>query len=298
MIERVIRTLKEKDVEIVENASLEHLNSMRISSFSRALAIPKTIDLLVLSIETLLSENVNFRVIGGMTNTLVKNDFYDGVLIKTTKLQRKSRAENIFTLECGVSTAALIAEGVRLGYGGYEGLGGIPGTIGGAVYGNAGAFGSCISDCFLSGELYDIDKGRVTELKQADMRFSYRSSIMKQRRLVLLRASFSLRATSKESSMSHLGEFSRQRRNRQPTDIPSLGSIFKRAGEVGAGYYIEGAGLKGFSVGDAIVSDKHAGFIVNRGSATSDDVLRLISVIQDEVFKKYGVMLEPEIQIL
>lgn len=180
---------------------------------------------------------------------------------------------------------------------GFEFASGIPGTLGGAVYMNAGAYGGEIKDILVRATLMDMD-GSLFEFTNQQMQFGYRKSIAAEKNYIVLEADLALHVSSKEEVLAKMAELSAQRRLKQPLEYPSAGSTFKRPEGYFAGKLISDAGLKGFSVGGAQVSEKHAGFVINTGNATAADVIALTDAVRDKVFEKYGVKLELEIKQL
>lgn len=180
---------------------------------------------------------------------------------------------------------------------GFEFASGIPGTLGGAVYMNAGAYGGEIKDILVRATLMDMD-GSLLEFTNQQMQFGYRKSIAAEKNYIVLEADLALHVSSKEEVLAKMAELSAQRRLKQPLEYPSAGSTFKRPEGYFAGKLISDAGLKGFSVGGAQVSEKHAGFVINTGNATAADVIALTDAVRDKVFEKYGVKLELEIKQL
>lgn len=290
--------LKSRRFKYKEYYPLANRSAIGIGAMARYFVIPSGIDELVELLRFLYAASVKHRVIGKLSNLLICGDLYDGVIVSTAELTRKYAAESIFAAECGCSMPSLMTYAASLGYGGAEPLATIPGSVGGCVAGNAGAFGVECSDILVSAEIYFPDKDERVHLSASDMRFSYRDSLIKHERAVLLGASFGLVKRTREEVMNTISSIRSQRRLSQPAGARSLGSVFKRVDEIGAGYYIDKAGLKGYSVGGASVSDVHAGFIVNTGAATSSDVLALIELIKEKVFSEFSVSLEEEIEIL
>ena len=232
-----------------------------------------------------------------MTNLLVKDGIYNGVIIKTDKLQTKSLAESTISISCGARMGPLIRSMARQGLGGMEGLAGIPGTVGGMVRQNAGAFGYEVADRFVSAECYLVGKKKIVTLSKEDMCFTYRSSVLSDS-TVLLSATFDLIPCPSECILDRIDDIQRKRRASQPLEYPSLGSTFKRCNGQSAGFYVDRAGLKGVRIGGAEVSEKHAGFIINIGGATADDFLKLIDLVKSRVYAVFGIELEEEIEII
>ena len=233
-----------------------------------------------------------------MTNLLVKDGVYDGVIIKTDKLQTKSLAESTISVSCGAKMGTVIHCMARQGLGGMEGLAGIPGTVGGMVRQNAGAFGYEVADRFVSAECYLPNVKRLVTLSRDDMCFAYRRSALTSSDAVLISATFRLSPAPPEIILARIKELGEKRRASQPLEYPSLGSTFKRYNGQSAGFYIDRSGLKGARIGGAEVSEKHAGFIINVGGATADDFLKLIDLIKSRVYSAFGIELENEIEII
>ena len=268
-----------------------------MSAYARCVVYPDTREKLVEILSYLHGQQTPYKVIGGMTNLLVKNGVYNGVIIKTDKLRAKSLAETELTLLCGARMGHIIRSMASLGLGGMEGLAGIPGTVGGMVRQNAGAFGYETADRFIEAECYLVGKKKIVTLSKEDMCFTYRSSVLSDS-TVLLSATFDLIPCPSECILDRIYDIQRKRRASQPLEFPSLGSTFKRCKGQSAGYYVDRAGLKGASVGGAEVSEKHAGFIINKGGATADDFLRLIELVKERVYAEFGIELEEEIEII
>lgn len=241
----------------------------------------------------ILNENsIKYFFLGKGSNILVSDEGYYGCIIDMNSyLNKISVQEEIVTAEsgCTMATAGLFAE--KHGLTGFEELSGIPGTVGGAVVMNAGCYGAEIKDVINSVTV--IREGKQVELKTFELEFGYRSSNLKGE--IILSAEFKLRKNKEEDIREKRLKYLALRNEKQPVDLPSCGSVFKRPENDYAGRLIEEAGMKGKSSGGAKVSEKHAGFIVNTGSATASDVKSLIEEIKKEVYKKFNVMLEEEV---
>ncbi len=233
-----------------------------------------------------------------MTNLLIKDGVYRGVVIKTDKMARVSSLENVVSCSCGMRMSRIIQSMASIGLGGMEGLFGIPGTVGGMVKQNAGAFGYEIADRFISAVCYYPGESKIVTHYRDDMHFAYRSSRLSGSGAVLISATFDFVQMPKETIVGKIKDFQAQRQQKQPLEYPSLGSAFKRYGGQSAGFYIDRSGLKGVSVGGAQISEKHAGFIVNRGGASADDYLKLLDIAKNKVYADFGIELEEEIEII
>ena len=271
---------------------------MRIHSFASAVAYPDSVLGLVTLVGALDENEIPFIIVGRMSNVLLKDSLYKGVLIITTNIKGKCRAETQVTASCGESLSDVIRMMALSDLGGCEGLCGIPASVGGAARQNAGAFGYEVSDRFTKALCYRRSTGELFEITKEEMQFSYRDSALKDKDIVLLNATFDFLPRCREAVFAEINEYAKKRREAQPTDKPSLGSVFKRYDGVGAGYYIDKAGLKGYSVGGVEISRKHAGFIVNNGDATADDFLRLVDIVKERVSSVFGIELKEEIEII
>lgn len=229
---------------------------------------------------------------------LIQDGIYNGMVVKTDRIATKTVAENQITLGCGIKMSSVIMKMASLGFGGMEGLAGIPGTVGGMVRQNAGAFGYEVSDRFTEARCYFPKESKIKIISKDEMNFSYRHSFLTDEPAILLSAVFDLLPAETCDIFSRIGELRSKRLLTQPIEYPSLGSVFKRHGGVGAGYYIDKCGLKGFSVGGAQVSEKHAGFIINKGGATADDFLKVLEHVKNRVYAVFGIELEEEIEII
>lgn len=298
MYEGFSEYLKKQEIEFEEYKSIGTISPMKIDSAVRFFVSPENEEKLIALIEYLKKREIPFKVVGRMSNILFKTALYDGVIIQTTKINTKYIAENKITISCGAVLPPVIRQIAEYGLGGFEGLAGIPGTVGGMLRQNAGAFGYEISECFSEALIYDTETSERKSIGKADMDFSYRKSILENSALILLSATFTPVHKTKDEICETIRAFAKKRGDTQPISDPSLGSVFKRCDGISAGYYIDRAGLKGMTVGGAQISHKHAGFIVNRGDATADDVLRLIENIKRGVYEKFGIELCEEIEIV
>ena len=298
MYNRLISLLQEGKIDYEENCSLKSKSSIKIDTQIALLVMPNTISQLVALIRYLSHNAIKHLILGGMSNVLFKNPIYDGVVVITSKINIKTRAENICTVECGSRISSVIRLMAENEYGGGEGLYHIPGTIGGMISSNAGAYGFEISSLLLECSLLNKDDGKIIKLSRAEMGFGYRHcKMLDAGKFVLLDATLSFLPSRSSDVYTRIKELGEMRRKTQPLE-PSLGSIFKRINGTSAGYYIERCGLKGIRIGGAEISSKHAGFIINRGDACSDDVLRLIELCRASVYRYFGLSLETEIKII
>ena len=243
--------------------------------------------------------NKRFLVIGNGSNMLISDDEIDCVFIYIgEKLSEvKLLDENRIRCESGALLSKACNFALENSLTGMEELFGIPGSVGGAVYMNAGAYGGEIKDVILSCTTMDTD-GNIHTYRKEELDLSYRHSRFSDKDEVILSADFCLEKGDKDEIKAEMKDFLSRRKDKQPVEFPSAGSVFKRPEGYFAGALIENCGLKGKQIGGAQVSEKHAGFIINRGNATAKDVLSLIELCQNTVKEKTGVLLEPEIRCL
>lgn len=235
-------------------------------------------------------------VMGRGTNLLVRSGGIRGAVIKLADNFSDITVEGEYvTAQSGAALSALVRAAMDKGLGGAAFLGGIPGALGGAVAMNAGAYGGEIAP-FID-EAYLVSSAGEITFSREEMRFSYRRSLVSEYPLIVVGAKLKLKRIPAGQTKAELAELSQKRRDKQPLEYPSAGSTFKRPEGNFAGTLIEQAGLKGVSVGGAQVSEKHAGFIINTGGATPEDILELIALVQRRVLKCSGIALEPEVKI-
>ena len=275
------------------NEPLAKYSSFRTGGKAANIIFPESTEEFV----TALRENPGAAVLGNLSNTLVLDGGIDGTVIITTKLNSVSVNGNTVTAAAGALLTSVAVAARDASLAGCEFLYGIPGTVGGGVFMNAGAYGGEIADIIENAVVFTPD-GKVTTLSKDDLDLGYRTSKLQSTRYILLSAAFSLQSGNKEVISSAMDDLMNRRMTTQPLDKPSCGSTFKRPAGNFAGKLISDCGLKGMSVGGAQVSEKHAGFIVNSGGATSRDILDLVQLVKKTVFEKTGVLLEEEIRII
>lgn len=241
---------------------------------------------------------VPVTLVGNGSNLLVRDKGIRGLVIKLGSMLRDINVSgNVLTFGSGVSLAQASKKAAELGLSGMEFAVGIPGSIGGAVYMNAGAYDGEMSKVVKSVRVMDA-AGKVSELSAGELDFGYRHSALQGSSKIVTSVTVELAAGDKQAIAEKMADFSNRRITKQPLELPSAGSMFKRPPGYFAGTLIDQTGLKGYTVGGAQVSTKHAGFVVNIGGATAADVLQLISDVQAKVFAAHGVHLEPEVLVL
>lgn len=241
---------------------------------------------------------VPVTLVGNGSNLLVRDKGIRGLVIKLGSMLRDIKVSgNVLTFGSGVSLAQASKKAAELGLSGMEFAVGIPGSIGGAVYMNAGAYDGEMSKVVKSVRVMNA-AGEVSELSASELDFGYRHSALQGSGKIVTSVTVELPAGDKQAIAEKMADFSNRRITKQPLELPSAGSMFKRPPGYFAGTLIDQTGLKGYTVGGAQVSTKHAGFVVNIGGATAADVLQLISDVQAKVFSAHGVHLEPEVLVL
>ena len=302
-LEKAIAQIKEAlpGLTLLEQEPLSAHSSFRIGGPARALAVPQDVNSLARICSILKEHELAPFILGNGTNILFPDEgLQELFLISTEKLEKLFLLpDGAIYAEAGVSLSKLATFAWQNGLAGLEFASGIPGSVGGGCYINAGAYGGEMKDVIESVVcLYAPDQG-LYELSREQCAYSYRKSYFNTHGgCVILSAVFRLQPGDKDEIAAKMRELNEKRRAKQPLDLPSAGSAFKRPEGNFAGALIEQAGLKGFTVGGAQVSEKHAGFVVNIGGASSHDVYDLMMQVRKTVFEKSGVVLEPEVIIL
>lgn len=276
---------------------LKEHTSFKIGGVADAAFFPKTPEAAAELIKRLSSEKMRFTVAGNCTNVLFCGPRYEGAVLFTKELCTFSQNDNTLSFGAGIpmTSAALKAKSFSLT--GLEFAYGIPGSFGGGVFMNAGAYGGQLSDVVTRSTVCD-KKGNIFTLDAKEHLFGYRSSVFQNGELFVLETSVELSKGDFEKIKATMDDLMQRRRDKQPLELPSAGSVFKRGDGFITAQLIDSCGLKGLTAGGAQVSEKHAGFIVNTGEATAEDVLCLIAKIKEEVLARSGKKLECEIRII
>jgi UDP-N-acetylmuramate dehydrogenase len=273
----------------------EH-TSMRVGGPATVFCEPADEAGLILCARAFFRAGMPYFFLGNGTNVIVRDGGYPGAVISVLAALGGAEAKpgGRLTSGAGMSLARASRVAAQAGLSGLEALSGIPGSVGGAVYMNAGAYGHNIADILVSAKAYDILDGKIIMLSNAECDFGYRTSIFKTKPLLILSAEFALSSRAPGEIERDMAGYARRRGESQPLELPSAGSFFKRPEDGYAGQLIEAAGLKGARVGGAQISEKHAGFIVNTGGATAGDVLALAADIKAKVKARFQAELEEE----
>lgn len=298
-IENLVEIVRAKGIECQTDMPMAPLSSFKIGG-SCALAIfPSDRDQLAYAVREAIKEDVKYTVVGKASNVLFSDDGYDGMVIFMYHMNCIYDKENTIFAEAGVPLGLLASYAMKQSLTGLEFTYGIPGSVGGALFMNAGAYGGEMSDVTVTSEYYDPITDTFGSFTGDEHKFSYRNSIYATRKeLIILGGAFELEDGDQDEIRELMNENMRKRRDSQPIECPSAGSAFKRPKDGYAAQMIDECGLKGFSIGDAAISEKHAGFIINKGDATSEDVKRLMEEVRTRVYNKFGVMLENEIKYI
>ena len=277
---------------------LSRVTSFHIGGNADLAVYPADAEAFAYALDAVVQAGVPYTVIGNGSNTLVRDGGFRGVVFVTTDMRRVTIDGTRLTGGCGVLLGSVGTNASRAGLAGAEFANGIPGTLGGAVYMNAGAYGGQLADIVCETVCYDLDAKQVLHLDNAAQHFGYRHSVFMEKNYIILSATLQLTKDEPDAIRARMNDYLARRREKQPLEYPSAGSVFKRPEGHFAGKLIEDAGLKGLRVGGAEVSPKHAGFIVNVGGATTRDVLELIERIREKVYAMSGVTLECEIRTI
>ena len=293
--EKYAADLKALGADCICGEKLSSHTTFRIGGDASLLVSPADEDQLIGVISYLEKNGIRYFLLGKGSNVLFDDAGYDGAVVSTSKLDKISVCGNEITAQCGASFTYLASVAAENSLSGLEFAYGIPGSVGGAVFMNAGAYGSETAAVLKSSRYLDISDCTVKTLPLEEHLFGYRDSVFRHRRFIHLSSVFALQAGDKAQIRAYMNELMQRRRDKQPLEYPSAGSVFKRYPGRYTAQMIDEAGLRGLSVGGAQVSEKHAGFIVNKGNATSSDVIALVGKVREAIRDKYGIEIECEI---
>jgi len=283
---------------IFTNEPLKEHTYFKIGGPVNILIKVNSIDEIKKVIQLCKDENVKYYVIGNGTNILVPDEGLEAVIIKIAEDFSAYRIQgDKVHVQSGMLLSTLSKKIAKASLAGFEFASGIPGTVGGAIYMNAGAYGGEMKDIVEYAKVLD-HKGKIRKIMNKDLALGYRKSIVSEKSYVVLSVCFRLQKGNSETIMEKIKILDEKRISKQPINLPSAGSAFKRPEGYYAGKLIDDAGLRGFRFRDAQVSDKHCGFVVNRGNATCKDILQLIEMVKKIVSDQFNVTLEREVRIL
>lgn len=294
-ISRLKEALGESNV--LFNEPMSSHTTFRIGGNADIFVTPQGAESVCKAVEIAKESGLPYYIMGNGSNLLVKDKGFRGIIIQIYKgLSHIEVKDDIIVAGAGTLLSAAARKALEASLTGMECLSGIPGTVGGAVCMNAGAYGGEIKDVAISSKV--LVNGAVETIDNKASEFGYRTSRIMREHMIVLEASFGLEKGDRDEIRNKMQELAHQRNTKQPVELPSAGSTFKRPEGYFAGKLIDDSGLRGCSVGRAQVSPKHCGFIVNNGGATAGEVLELIDHVRKTVYDRFGVMLEPEVRII
>jgi UDP-N-acetylmuramate dehydrogenase len=282
---------------IKPNEPMSRHTTFKTGGPAEVMLLPSTAEEVRRLVDICRSNDIDYRIIGNGSNLLVGDKGIKGAVIKLGKdFSAVELSGTWIKAQAGALLSSVANAAYRASLTGLEFASGIPGTLGGGVCMNAGAYGGELKDVVVSVTV--LHNGELVTLSAQECEFAYRHSRIMDEGMIVLEAELELKQGSSEEIKATMEDYAQRRRSKQPLDKPSAGSTFKRPEGYFAGKLIEDAGLKGFSVGGACVSEKHCGFVVNNGNATSKDILTLIEEVENRVYTAFGVKLEPEVRII
>ena len=294
IVTRLINITGKDNVRI--NEPMKNHTTFKIGGPAQYYVTPESVTQIQEVVSLCRDMNIPLHVIGNGSNILVGDDGVDGVVLALfNTFSDYEIKDNVITAQAGMSLIKLAVIALREGITGFEFAGGIPGSIGGAVYMNAGAYDGQMKDVVTSVTVLD-EAGNIRILGRDELDMGYRTSAVAKHNMIVLQVIIELKAGNKEQIKDRMNQLSELRKQKQPLEYPSAGSTFKRPEGYFAGKLIADAGLKGYSIGGAAVSEKHAGFVVNMGGATAKDVVELTDYIKKRIIEQFGVTLELEIK--
>lgn len=292
--EALTNFLESENIEYRQNEPMRAHTTFKIGGEADIFIIPASPAALIYAVKKCNELEIPYFILGNGSNLLVSDGGIEGAVISLSGINGIISDGEKITCGAGAMLSSVCLKALSLSLTGLEFAYGIPGTAGGALYMNAGAYGGQMADVIESAECLTA-LGEIKTLKKEDMRLGYRSSVFKNGGLIIISLTLALKKGDKTEIKTEMDDLLNRRKQKQPLEYPSAGSTFKRPEGYFAGALIEKNGLKGLTVGGAQVSEKHAGFVINRGGATAADVKALIGKIQKKVFENDGVMLEPEV---
>lgn len=284
--------------QILLNESMKKHTSFRIGGPADIMVVPHDTEQVKTAIEIFKAHNIPYFIMGRGSNLLVRDKGIRGGVIKLADGFSKAKVtDRQIQAQAGILLSSLSNLALRAELTGLEFASGIPGTLGGAVAMNAGAYGGEIKDVIEKVIVLDENQ-KVLSFTNSEMNFGYRKSIVQNTKMIVLEVYMTLEKGNYQESKEKIKELTKRRREKQPLNYPSAGSTFKRPVGYYAGKLIQDSGLKGMRVGNAQISELHSGFIINMGDATAEDVIKLIEKVKTRVYDRFGVNLEPELKII
>ncbi len=293
---KLLSILKEEQVK--KDEPMKSHTTFRVGGPADYFVTPQTAEEVEKVIETCTQEKVPYYIVGNGSNLLVSDKGYEGVIIQIYKQMNQVKVEGAqIHAQAGALLSMIAKRALDAELTGFEFAAGIPGTLGGACVMNAGAYGGEMKDVLKSVTVL-TDKGEVKTLAKEELELGYRTSVIAKKGYIVLEAVLELQKGEKEKIQAVMDDLKERRVTKQPLEYPSAGSTFKRPEGYFAGKLIQDAGLRGFQVGGAQVSEKHCGFVINKDQATASDVMNLMNQVSDKVYEEFGVRLQPEVKRL
>lgn len=283
--------------KILKNEIMSKHTSFKVGGPADLFITVETIEQLKDTIKILKHQNIEYKVIGNGSNLLVKDEGYRGAIIKPSFNSIEIK-EDIVEVGAGVKNGMLAQKLLQKELTGFEFAAGIPGTIGGAMVMNAGAHGREMKDIVDAVTYYNCENDEIETIKKEECNFEYRNSKFKNINVIIIKAILKLQKANSIEIKQKMDEYKQFRIEKQPIEYPSAGSTFKRGADFITAKLIDEAGLKGYTIGGAQVSEKHAGFIINKNNATATDIINLIEEVQKIVYEKFNKKIELEIEII
>ncbi|WP_425757524.1 UDP-N-acetylmuramate dehydrogenase [Ihubacter sp. rT4E-8] len=286
-------------MERLFDVDMRDYTSFRAGGRAAELAIAEDVEELQQLLTEASAAGRSFLMLGNGSNTLFRDKGFDGLVIKLGAAFEEITVKGNLLICGGAALMSVVAkQALAADLSGFEFASGIPGSIGGAVFMNAGAYGGEMKDIVEFVNVVSRDGGVMRSVKGCEMDFGYRHSVLQSSGDIVVSVALRLEKGEHQAIASQMKELMTRRNEKQPVQYPSAGSFFKRPEGYFAGKLIQDAGLKGLAVGGAQVSEQHSGFIINRGDATADDIIALMRLVQNTVYDKFGVRLEPEVRIV
>ena len=293
---KLLSILKEEQVK--KDEPMKSHTTFRVGGPAAYFVTPQTAEEVAKVIEVCTQEKVPYYIVGNGSNLLVSDKGYEGVIIQICRQMNQVEVEGTqIRAQAGALLSMIAKRALDAELSGFEFAAGIPGTLGGACVMNAGAYGGEMKDVLKSVTVL-TDKGEVKTLAKEELELGYRTSVIAKKGYIVLEAVIELQKGEKEKIQAVMDDLKERRVTKQPLEYPSAGSTFKRPEGYFAGKLIQDAGLRGFQVGGAQVSEKHCGFVINKDQATAADVMNLMNQVSDKVYEAFGVRLEPEVKRL
>ena len=299
-LEQLIDNLNISKEKIKYNEPMAKHTSFKIGGPAQCFINAESVEEIKQICKVASKNDINLTIIGNGSNLLVTDNGINGIVVKVNikKFELEFSNDNVsLIVGAGNKLGEIAQKLLRNEITGFEFAAGIPGTIGGAVRMNAGAYGKEMKDIVETVKYMDYD-GNIYEKSNKDLEFEYRKSMFAKNKFIILEAKLKLQKGNAQYIKDKMLEFEQSRKQKQPLEFPSAGSTFKRGTDFITAKLIDDAGLKGYRVGGAMVSTKHAGFVVNENNATAQDVLNLVKHIKQEVYKKFNKKIELEIQVI